>query len=77
MACEDSENKDISTKNEGDECLSNSSKLSNVLRKIKLYQSSCVDSSSDVRESSDGSDSKFESLLLACTSDDQKEIGKR
>jgi hypothetical protein len=77
LACEVSEQKDSKEQTEYDESLSNSSKLESVLQKAKMYRSSCTGSSSDRKEVANITDSKFESILLACTSDDQKQVKKR
>ena len=77
LACEVSEKTDSKKQTECNEQLSNSSKLECVLKKAKMYHSSCTGSCSDPKEVSDVTDSKFESVLLACTSDDQKQVKKR
>ena len=62
---------------------SSSSKLEGVLKRTKMYHRSCAAYNADSevidtdKEGSGGTDIKFESVLLACTSDDQKEIGLR
>ena len=63
--------------NEGKNSLANSSELDEILKKAKIYHNSCIDSSSNARESSSIIDTKFESILLSCTSADQKETKKR
>ena len=77
LACEVSEQNDPKEHTDCDEPLSNSSKLESVLQKAKMYHSSCTGSGSDHKEVADITDSKFESVLLACTSDDQKQVKKR
>ena len=61
------------------ETIPGSSQFGKALEKAKLYHRSCiVDSDSNLScPSAGGTDSKFESVLLACTSDDQKEISIR
>ena len=56
-----------------------SSRFDNVLLKVKMYFNSCNTSneSSERGETEKITDTKFESLLLACTSDDQKKIKTR
>ena len=61
------------------ETIPRSSEFGKALEKAKLYHRSCiVDSDSNLSGSNGGGTGcKFESVLLACTSDDQKEISIR
>ena len=77
MACEVFEQDDSKEQTKCDKQLSNSVKLDCVLQKAKMYHRSCIDSGSEPKELTDITDSKFESVLLACTSDDQKQVKKR
>ena len=78
LACDVPE---VSTSTENELCNSTipSSRFDNVLLKVKMYFNSCNTSNeSTEREVEEKiTDSKFESLLLACTSDDQKKIKNR
>ena len=51
----------------------------NVLAKAKLYHNSCTNSNEngEVGEEEKVTDAKFESILLSCTSADQKRIKNR
>ena len=78
LACDDPE-VSISTENELCNSTIPSSRFNNVLLKVQMYFNSCNTSneSTEREEEEKITDTKFESLLLACTSDDQKKIKNR
>ena len=78
LACDDPE-VNISTESINDNSACHSSRFDNVLLKSKMYYNSCTTSSehSEREEVDKITDTKFESLILACTSDDQKKIKNR
>ena len=61
------------------ETIPRSSQFGKALEKAKLYHRSCiVDGDSNLScPNGGGTGCRFESVLLACTSDDQKEISIR
>ena len=78
LACEEPE-ENTSTENANDNPTVLPSRLEKVLLKTRIFYNSCTDSNENGErdQTENVTDTKFESLLLSCTSDDQKKIKNR
>ena len=78
QACEESEINNSTDNTNASETISQTN-FDSVLAKAKLYYNSCTNSNEngEVGEEEKVTDAKFESILLSCTSADQKRIKNR
>ena len=80
LACEEIPEETTSTENTNETPpILPISRFDNVLLKTKIFYNSCTNSNEngETAQGENVTDTKFESLLLSCTSDDQKKIKNR